>query len=80
METIPSHRQYVNKLITSNIIEHYIVSMETQQIWITLNAKNKAEAEKLLNKMPLKKYTEYEITEVYLYDGVTYRPVGFMLN
>lgn len=29
---IPSHRTYINMLINKNIIDHYVVSMESQRV------------------------------------------------
>lgn len=72
-ELIPPHRTYVNFLINKDVIDQYIVSMETQRVWITLNAENKHEVEKLLKKSPLFKFWKYEIDELFVWDGQHYR-------
>ena len=73
MELVPPHRTYINYLINKGIIDHYAVSMETQRSWITLNAKDKKEVEKLLKKSPLYKYWAIEIDELFVLDGQHYR-------
>jgi hypothetical protein len=49
------------------------VSMETQRVWITLNAENKEEIKKLLEKSPLFKFWSYEIDELFVLDGQHFR-------
>ena len=73
MELIPPHRTYINYLINKDIVDQYIVSMETQRVWITLNAENREEVERLLEKSPLFKYWTFEIDELFVWDGQHYR-------
>lgn len=72
-DLIPPHRTYVNYLINKNVIDQYAVSMETQRVWITLNANTKKEVEKILKKSPLNKFWTYEIDELFVLDGQHYR-------
>ncbi len=72
-ELIPPHRTYINYLINKDIIDQYIVSMETYHVWITLNATNKNEVEQLLKKSPLYKFWTYQIDELFVWDGQHYR-------
>ena len=73
MDLVPSHRTYINHLINKGVIDHYAVSMGTQRSWITLNANDKAEVEKLLQKSPLFKFWTFEIDELFVLDGQHYR-------
>ena len=73
MSLIPKHREYINTLIESNVIDQYVVSMESQRVWVTLNAETKSEVEKILKKSPLHKYWTYEIDELFVVDGQLYR-------
>ena len=73
MELVPPHRTYVNYLINKDIIDQYAVSMETQRVWITLNAKDKEEVEKLLEKSPLYKFWTIEVDELFVLDGQHFR-------
>jgi len=73
MELVPPHRTYVNYLINKDIIDQYAVSMETQRVWITMNAKHKEEVEKLLEKSPLYKFWTIEVDELFVLDGQHFR-------
>lgn len=77
---IPLHRTYINMLINKNIIEHYVVSMESQRVWITLNAKSKKDVEKILKKSPLYLHWTFEIDELIVLDGQLYRLPALQLN
>ena len=73
MDLVPAHRTYINYLINNGTIDQYAVSMETQRSWITINAANKQEVEKLLKKSPLFKFWTFEIDELFVLDGQHYR-------
>ena len=73
MSRIPEHRQYVNRLISNGSIDHYVVSMESQRVWITLNAEDKNEVTRLLEGSPLHTWWEYEVEELFVFDGQQYR-------
>ena len=80
MSLVPPHRTYVDYLISKQVIEHYAVSMESQQVWITLQAENKKEIEKLLAESPLYKYFSYSIDELHVLDGQNYRLPSIQFN
>ena len=80
MNLVPPHRTYVNYLINKNIIDSYAVSMESQTVWITINAETKAEIDAYLAKSPLYKYWDYTIEELFVYDGQLYRLPTVQLN
>ena len=77
---IPAHRTYINMLINKNIIDSYAVSMETQTVWITINAETKEEVATYLAKSPLHKYWDYTVEELFVYDGQLYRLPTVQLN
>jgi hypothetical protein len=54
--------------------------METQQSWITINAKDKKEVKDILDKSPLSKYWDYEILELFVYDSQSTRLPAVQLN
>ncbi len=80
MDVIPEHREYINSLIDDQVIEHYAVSMEILTVWITINAKNKNEVKRILNKSPFKKYWKLEVHELIIWDGQNYRLPVVQLN
>jgi len=77
---VPPHRTYVNRLIEQGVIDHYVVTMETQMVWITFSAESKEAVEQYLRKSPLFKFWEYEINELFVVDGWHYRLPVVQLN
>lgn len=80
MTLIPPHRTYINYLINKNVIDIYAVSMESQTVWITINAGNKNQALEYLQKSPLEKYWQITIEELFVYDSQQYRLPQVQLN
>lgn len=80
MQLIPEHRAYINSLIDDQVIEHYAVSMEIQIVWITINAETKAEVRKVLSKTPFNKFWKFDIHELIIWDGQSYRLPVVQLN
>ena len=80
MNLVPPHRTYINYLINKNIIDSYVVSMESQTVWATFSANTKTEVSDYLNKSPLYKYWTYEVEELFVYDGQLYRLPSVQLN
>jgi hypothetical protein len=79
-DLVPAHKTYINYLINKEIIEHYAVSMESQRIWITLNAEDKTAIEKILSQSPLFPYFTYETHELFALDGQNYRLPTLQMN
>lgn len=79
-EMLSEHRTYINKLILDGVIDHYAVTMESQRIWITVNADSKDAIDYILAKSPLYKYWSYQIDELYVIDGSQYRLPAVQLN
>jgi hypothetical protein len=73
MSLVPPHRTYINFLINKGIVDHYAVSLETQRAWITINATDKNEVNKLLEKSPLYKFWTFDVDELFVLDGQHYR-------
>ena len=80
MNLVPPHRTYINYLINKNIIDSYAVSMESQTVWVTINAETKSDVEGYLSKSPLHKYWTYNIEELFVYDGQIFRLPALQLN
>jgi hypothetical protein len=80
MRIIPGHRAYINELIEQQVLEHYAVSMETQSLWITINAESKTEVRKLLSSSPFFPFWTLEISELIIWDGQNYRLPVMQLN
>ncbi|GAA4734471.1 hypothetical protein [Flavisolibacter ginsenosidimutans] len=80
MQLVPEHREIVNSLIDEQVIDHYVVSMETQTVWITMNAKTKREAKSYLSPSPLYKHWKVQVYELMVWDGQNYRLPALQLN
>jgi hypothetical protein len=81
MSLIPSHRVYINSLIEKGTIDQYIVSMETQRVWITFTAVDKKDVDQRLRKSPIYKYwNNIEIDELFVVDGQHYRLPALQMN
>ena len=81
MSLVPSHRVYINSLIEKGTIDQYLVSMETQRVWITFTARDKADVEQRLKKSPISKYwTSIEVDELFVVDGQHYRLPALQMN
>ena len=80
MSHIPEHREYISSLIRKGVIDQYLVSMESQRVWITFTAEKKEEVEELLKQSPVYKYWTYEIDELFLIDGQHYRLPALQMN
>ena len=80
MQMVPEHREIINSLIDDQVIDHYVVSMETQTVWITMNAKTKREAKSYLSPSPLYKHWKVQVYELMVWDGQNYRLPAVQLN
>lgn len=80
MTLVPTHRTYINKLIEDGVIDQYVVSMESQQVWITFTAEDKTAVDQYLSKSPIYRYWTYVIDELFLFDGQHYRLPAVKLN
>ncbi len=80
MPLVPPHRTYINFLINKGIIDSYAVSMESYRAWIMMTAESKDEVREYIRKSPLFKYWTFEIDELFIYDGQTYRLPALQMN
>jgi muconolactone delta-isomerase len=80
MKMIPEHRAYINQLIESGVIDHYVVTMESQKAWVTFSGHSKQEVEDYLKKSPIFRYWTYEIEELFVVDGHQYRLPALQFN
>lgn len=80
MSFVQPHRTYINYLINKGIIDSYAVSMESYRTWIMMTANTKEEITEYLKKSPLHSYWTYQIDELFVYDGQTYRLPALQMN
>lgn len=65
---IPVHRKRINKLMEEQVILNYALDMGRNNIWITMQARNKKEVRDILNTFPIIHYVTSEIHELAFYD------------
>ncbi len=80
MVLVPPHRTYINYLINKGVIDSYAVSMESYRSWIMMTALSKDDVKDYLRKSPLFKYWTFEVDELFVYDGQTYRLPALQMN
>lgn len=80
MSFVQPHRTYINYLINKGIIDSYAVSMESYRTWIMMTAETKEQVTEYLTKSPLHHYWTYQIDELFVYDGQTYRLPALQMN
>ncbi len=80
MALVPPHRTYINFLINKGVIDSYAVSMESYRSWIMMTAETKDQVTNYLKKSPLFAYWTFEIDELFVYDGSTYRLPALQMN
>jgi hypothetical protein len=80
MSFVPQHRQIIDHLINTNVIDYYSVSMESMRSWMIINAQSKKGIQKILVESPLHKYWQIEIDELFVFDSASYRLPEVVLN
>jgi hypothetical protein len=55
-ETIPAHREYVDKLFAEGVMLSYSVSIQRSMIWCVLAAEDEQQAMEVVAAFPLHKY------------------------
>jgi hypothetical protein len=80
MTHLPAHRAYINSLILKGVIDQYAISAERGKGWITMNARNKKDIIKYLEKSPLYQYFKLEIDDLMVFDGKAMRFPRLVLN
>ena len=80
MRNVPAHRNYINRLINSGVIDQYAVSVEAGKGWITINADSREAVEAYLEKSPLHRFWDVEIDELFVFDSHAYRFPKLVMN
>lgn len=73
MRKIPSHRAFVSVLINQGKIQSYTINEERTKGWIIFNTENEAEAETLIQQLPLYEFITYKIHTILVHDSEIFR-------
>jgi hypothetical protein len=68
---IPEQRLQVDILMNKGIISSYSLSADRSKLWVTLNAKNERDVERILRGFPIADYISYEIVELAFHNSAS---------
>lgn len=81
IKVIPTHRNYINKLLTEGKILSYSVSQSRNMIWCVVSAKEEGEAMQMVLEFPLyKHFTETICYPLLFYNSLPALMPGISLN
>jgi hypothetical protein len=73
-ELIPSHRSYINNLMREEVIITYSVNHTRSKGWVVLNAETEIEAAELIDQFPIRRFINYEMDELFIFDSMIGAP------
>lgn len=73
MLKIPKHRAFINVLINQGKIQSYTINEERTKGWIIFNTETVAEAETLIQQLPLYEFITYKIHTILVHDSEIFR-------
>lgn len=73
MRMIPSHRAYINELISNQTILSYSISGDRSKGWIIFQADTAEEVLDIVQQFPIHRYITIDIHELFIHDGEAYR-------
>jgi hypothetical protein len=69
---IPSHREFINKLLAEHIIEAYAISADRSRGWVTMHGDDVGAVKALVEQFPLYGYLrQIEIDELFIFDSAS---------
>ena len=78
---IPSHREFINRLLAEHVIEAYAISADRSRGWVTMNGENEAAVRALVKQFPLYRYLQHiEVDELFIFDSAAARFPHISLN
>ena len=78
---IPSHRAFINRLLSEKVVEVYAISSDRSRGWVTINAESAAAVQAVVEEFPLYPYLHgVEIDELFIFDSAYSRFPHISLN
>ena len=78
---IPSHRAFINHLLSEKIVEVYAISSDRSRGWVTMNGDDAAAVQAVVEQFPLYHYLQgVEIDELFIFDSTASRFPHISLN
>ena len=78
-DLIPYQRVVINKFLQQGKLVSYALSIENGKVWAIFNANTESEVQQMINKLPLLKFMDVEVSLLSQLDGQKVEPV-FSLN
>ncbi len=73
-ELIPRHRNYINNLMREEVIITYSVNHTRTKGWVVVNAESEADAAKIIEGFPIRRYIRFEMDELFIFDSMIGTP------
>jgi hypothetical protein len=73
-ETIPAHRAYINEQMKEDVIVTYSVNMQRSKGWVVISANSEKKAEVCINGFPIRRFIDFEIEELFIFDTMIGAP------
>ncbi|TND09199.1 MAG: hypothetical protein FD123_1602 [Bacteroidetes bacterium] len=77
---IPSHREYIDTLLTDGKISLYAINMDRTKGWVIVSAEDPDSAREILARSPLAGYLRIRAEELFIYDAENLRLPKVSLN
>ncbi|QKG56693.1 hypothetical protein GKZ68_08700 [Hymenobacter sp. BRD128] len=78
---IPSHRAFINNLLSEHIIEAYAISADRSRGWVVINGDSATAVRAIIEQFPLYPYFQsVEIDELLIFDSASLRFPHISLN
>jgi muconolactone delta-isomerase len=77
---IPLQQEHVNLLLSNGTMTSYSLSANRSQLWTTMIAESEVELMRLLNKFPLRKFMQVEITRLAFHNSALFALPTISLN
>lgn len=73
-EHIPSHRNFINAQMEAEKIVTYSVNHNRSKGWVVINAVSEAEARKVVDRFPIRRFIHFELEELFIFDSMIGAP------
>lgn len=68
LSLIPEQRNHINELMVNGTISSFSVSIERNKVWATFNADSEEEVLGVLDTMPMRRFLQFTIHELALFN------------
>lgn len=73
-DTIPAHREYINRQMREDVIATYSVNMQRSKGWVVISARSEMQAAECMDQFPIRRFIDFEIEELFIFDTMIGAP------